>query len=118
MSNRQVAAARVAVVINQAERAVDQAMSQTSLLVSELPDLQREAGLNAAWAQPAVASVCSALNDLTSARAALIEAHRSLSAVQRKLGVTTFESPNNDKPPENGPRLPVTGCAEVRPLRA
>lgn len=117
MSNRHAAAARVAEYINDAERALDDAMARTSVLVSEMPALQREAGLNGAWAQPAVASICSALSDLTSARAALIDAHRSLSAVQRKLGVEVMETPNQDKPPETGPR-PVLREGQVVPIAA
>ena len=118
MSNRQAAAMRVTDFINHAERALDEALSKTSVLVSELPGLQRDAGLNAAWAQPAVASVCAALSNLTSARAALIDAHRSLSAVQRKLGIVTFETPNNDKPPETKPIMPRLEADTVVPLRA
>ena len=118
MSQRETTVAKVAAYINHAEQSLDEAMSRTSILVSELPNLQRDAGLNAAWAQPAVASVCAALNDLTSARAALIDAHKSLSAVQRKLGVVTLETPNNDKPSETGPITPRAGAAVVVPMRA
>lgn len=118
MSNRQAAAQRVADYINTAEQSLDEALARTSLLVSELPALQRDAGLNAAWAQPAVVSVCSALSDLTSARAALIDAHRSLSAVQRKLGVHVMESPNHDKPPETRPLAPQAQDSKVVPIAA
>jgi len=118
MSQREATAIRVADYINHAEQSLDEALSRTSILVSELPSLQRDAGLNAAWAQPAVASVCAALNNLTSARAALIDAHKSLSAVQRKLGVTTLETPNNDKPAETGPFARQAEAAVVVPMRA
>ncbi len=53
--------------------------------------------MNGAWAQPAVASVCAALNDMTGARASLISAHKSLSAIQRKLGVTVAEGGAGEK---------------------
>ncbi len=97
MSERQEAAERVAAIINEAEQAMDAAMARASLLLTELPGLQTQAGLNGAWAQPAVASVCSALGDMTAARGSLIAAHKSLSAVQRKLGVTVAEMPTNGK---------------------
>jgi len=100
MSDRDIAAARVADIINEAERAMDAAMSRASQLLTELPALQGQAGLNGAWAQPAVASVCAALNDMTGARASLISAHKSLSVVQRKLGVTVAEGTSNNKPDE------------------
>lgn len=104
MSNRQQAADRVARMIHDAERAMDIAMAKTSALVTELPTLQSEAGLNAAWAQPVVASMCAALGDMTAARGSIIGAHKSLSAIQRKLGVTALELPNNSK--EDGPVRP------------
>jgi hypothetical protein len=110
MSDQHLAAARVAVIINEAERAMDDAMARASLLVAELPQLQQQAGLNAAWAQPAVASVCSALSDMTTARGSLIAAHKSLSAVQRKLGVTVSEVPGNSK--EEGPTPAKTAESE------
>ncbi|MGK2910708.1 MAG: hypothetical protein ACSLE1_13055 [Sphingobium sp.] len=94
---QQEAADRVAQMINDAEREMDYAMAQTSRLVTELPSLQTEAGLNAAWAQPVVVSLCSALGDMGTARGSIIGAHKSLSAIQRRLGLATMESPNNDK---------------------
>lgn len=111
MSERDIAAARVAIIINEAERAMDAAMSRASQLLTELPALQGQAGLNGAWAQPAVASVCAALNDMTGARASLISAHRSLSAVQRKLGVTVAEGMGNDK--EDGTTRPMGELTEA-----
>lgn len=111
MSERDIAAARVAIIINEAERAMDGAMSRASQLLTELPALQGQAGLNGAWAQPAVASVCAALNDMTGARASLISAHRSLSAVQRKLGVTVAEGMANDK--EDGTMRPMGELTET-----
>ena len=57
MSDRDIAAARVADIINEAERAMDAAMARASQLLTELPALQGQAGLNGAWAQPAVVSV-------------------------------------------------------------
>jgi len=118
MSERDIAAARVAAIINEAERAMDAAMSRASMLVTELPALQGQAGLNGAWAQPAVVSVCAALTDMTAARASLIAAHKSLSAVQRKLGVVVAETGLNDKVAD-GATVPKTGHnADVVRLRA
>lgn len=117
MSERQEAAERVAIIINEAERAMDAAMARASLLLAELPELQVQAGLNGAWAQPAVASVCSALGDMTTARGSLIAAHKSLSAVQRKLGVTVAEVPANGKDPE-GATAPRAEDDRVIRLRA
>lgn len=97
MSSQQEAAQRVARMINEAERAMDVAMAKASILVTELPSLQTEAGLNAAWAQPVIVSVCAALGDMTAARGSIIGAHKSLSAIQRKLGISVMESPNNSK---------------------
>ena len=98
MSERRLAAERVAAIINEAEQAMDLALSRASILLTELPHLQQQAGVNGAWAQPAVTSLCTALAGMTAARGSLIDAHRSLSAVQRKLGVTVAEVPLNEKP--------------------
>ncbi len=97
MSSQQEAADRVAQMINEAERAMDIAMAKTSALVTELPSLQTEAGLNAAWAQPVIVSVCAALGDMTAARGSIIGAHKSLSVIQRKLGISIMELPTNSK---------------------
>lgn len=97
MSDKNLAAQRVADLINDAERAMDEAMARASILVAELPQLQAQAGLNAGWAQPAIVSVCAALSDMTTARGSLISAHKSLSVIQRKLGLVTVMIPGNDK---------------------
>jgi len=97
MTDQNLAAQRVADLINDAERAMDQAMAKASILVVELPQLQTQAGLNAGWAQPAIVSVCAALSDMTAARGSLISAHKSLSLIQRKLGLVTTLMPNNYK---------------------
>lgn len=104
--NRDLAAQRVSELINEAEQAMDQALSRASRLVTELPELQTQAGLNAAWAHPVVVAVCSALGDMTEARGSLIHAHRSLSVIQRRLGVALIELPTGDKD-ETGPIRPV-----------
>jgi hypothetical protein len=119
MTNAQVAAQRASDIINEAERAMDLALARASTLVTELPELQKQAGLNSSWAQPAVASVCAALGDMSAARASIIGAHKSLSAIQRKLGVTLMESPNNSKEGD-GPVVPATARSAdiVVPLRA
>jgi len=103
--NRDLAAQRVSDLINDAEQAMDEALSRASRLVTELPALQAQAGLNAGWAQPVVVAVCSALGDMTEARGSLIHAHRSLSVIQRRLGVALMEIPTNDKD-QTGPILP------------
>lgn len=113
MSNQNLAAQRVADLINDAERAMDLAMAKASILVSELPQLQSQAGLNAGWAQPAIVSVCSALSDMTTARGSLISAHKSLSTIQRRLGMVTMEVPNNSKS-DDGPTRPAQAFADDR----
>ncbi len=122
MSNRNDAARRVALMINDAERAMDVAMAKASLLVTELPNLQNEAGLHASWAQPVIVSVCSALGDMTTARGSIIGAHKSLSAIQRRLGIV-MEGPYNpkeDEVPEERryPELRAGRSETVIPLRA
>ena len=119
MSERNLAAQRVADLINDAERAMDEAMAKASLLVAELPRLQTQAGLNAGWAQPAIVSVCAALSDMTTARGSLIGAHKSLSVIQRKLGLVTVAGPVNDKISDS-PSAPaiLSGDNRVVALRA
>jgi hypothetical protein len=122
MSNRNDAARRVARMINDAERAMDVAMAKASLLVTELPNLQTEAGLHASWAQPVIVSVCSALGDMTTARGSIICAHKSLSAIQRRLGIVmeVFPNPKEDEVPEERryPELRAGRSETVIPLRA
>lgn len=116
MTDQYEAAQRVSAMINEAEQAMDAAMAKTSGLLAELPSLQLAAGLNASWAQPAVQSVCTALGEMAAARASIIGAHKGLSAVQRKLGLTIMETPNNSKD-EPGPVIPIRGH-QLAPLRA
>lgn len=113
------AAAEVAEMINDAERAMDVAMAKASRLITEGPALIKQAGLNGAWVQPAVSRVCSALGSMSAARGEIIDAHTSLSAVQRKLGIALLETPDNTKVPD-GTTIPKTGRAgeTVVPLRA
>ena len=121
MSNRTEAAQKVAKMINDAEQAMDVAMAKASLLVTELPNIQTEAGLHASWAQPVIVSVCSALGDMTTARGSIIGAHRSLSVIQRKLGIALMEGPVNPKDdPEEPPKpgLVALRSDTVVPLRA
>lgn len=120
MPNRNEAAEKVAKMINDAEQAMDLALAKASLLVTELPNIQTEAGLNASWAQPVIVSVCSALGDMTTARGSIIGAHRSLSAIQRKLGIPLMEGTNNPKDdPERPPVAVHTRHLDtVVPLRA
>ena len=119
MSSRQLAADRASRLIHEAEQAMDVAMARASALVTELPSLQIEAGLHASWAQPAVASVCSALGDMTSARGAILDAHKSLAAIQRRLGIVRLEGPNNPKEDDEIHGRPVRGANErVVALRA
>lgn len=114
--NRDLAALRVSELINDAEQAMDYALSRASLLVTELPELQTQAGLNAAWSQPVVVAVCAALGDMSEARGSLIHAHRTLSAIQRRLGVALRELPTNSKG-DDGPAMPApTGRAGVLQL--
>lgn len=113
MSIQQEAAERVARMINEAERAMDIAMAKTSILVTELPSLQSDAGLNAAWAQPVIVSVCAALGDMTAARGSIIGAHKSLSVIQRRLGISVMELPGNNKEVPV-PVPPPTGYSDGR----
>lgn len=113
MSDKTLAAQRVADLINDAERAMDQAMAKASILVAELPQLQSQAGLNAGWSQPAIVSVCAALSDMTTARGSLISAHKSLSIIQRKLGLVIFAGPGNGKPSDDA-TIPATAFADSR----
>ncbi len=113
MSDKNLAAQRVADLINDAERAMDEAMARASILVAELPQLQAQAGLNAGWAQPAIVSVCAALSDMTTARGSLISAHKSLSVIQRKLGLVIVAGPGNGKPSDDA-TIPASGFADNR----
>ena len=113
MSNKNQAAQRVAELINDAEKAMDEAMAKASILVAELPQLQTQAGLNAGWAQPAIVSVCAALSDMTTARGSLISAHKSLSVIQRKLGLAIVAGPGNSKPSDDS-TIPPLGLRDNR----
>jgi len=79
---------------------MDLAMAKASILVAELPQRQTQAGLNAGRAQPAIVSVCAALSDMTTARGSLISAHKSLSVIQRKLGLRISAASQDGRPDE------------------
>jgi hypothetical protein len=87
-----------------AEQAVDAALGEAAALMALLPQARREAALAATVAQPAFSAAADSVAALARARGDLVEAHRTLAALARKLGLDTLAAGPMDKPKDDRPR--------------
>ena len=89
------------------EAAIDSAVREAATLVASLPTARSEAYLSAITGQRTFDSTASSLAALVQARSNMVDAHNSLSALARKLGLEALAVGPVDKP-ENPP-TDVTG---------
>lgn len=87
-----------------AESAVDRALTDAATLAAALPGARAEAALAATTGQPAFEQVAASIAALAQARGHLVDAHRSLGALARRLGLDVLAAGPLDKP---GDRPPV-----------
>lgn len=86
-----------------AEQAVDAALGEAAALMALLPQARREAALAATVAQPAFSAAADSVAALARARGDLVEAHRTLAALARKLGLDALAAGPMDKPKDDRP---------------
>ena len=105
----------VAAGLYAAETAIDAALAEVAGLAALLPDARSQALLSATTGQQVFDGASASLSALTAARARLVETHRALSAVARRLGLDILAVGPLDKPED---RPPVGGGQPtVRPER-
>ena len=97
--------------VQAAEIALDKALVEIAGLAAALPDARLKASLAATTAQPAFDGVAASLLAVTEARAHLGGAHRTLSALARKLGLETVAAGPMEKPED---RPPLDGSEALR----
>lgn len=97
--------------VHAAEAAVDHALIETAVLVAALPEARMRAGLSATTGQAAFDDLAASLSALTQARARLGGAHRTLSALARRLGLDVVAAGPVDKPDD---QPPMDGSGGVR----
>lgn len=86
-----------------AETAIDRAVLETASLAALLPAARSQAFLSAVTGQKAFDGTAASLSALSEARAHLIDTHRTLAALARKLGLETLAIGPLDKPDDTPP---------------
>lgn len=86
-----------------AESAIDQALIETANLAAALPAARAEAWLSAVSGQSAFAGAAGAVSALSEARAHIVQTHKTLTALARKLGLETLAVGPVDKPGDGKP---------------
>lgn len=86
-----------------AESAIDQALIETAKLAAALPAARAEAWLSAVTGQRAFEGAAATISALAEARAHIIQTHKTLSALARKLGLEVLAVGPLDKPGDGPP---------------
>ena len=100
MLNQRVSSAKkIAADLHQAEDAIDEAMIRIAMLAATLPTARRDMNMSAIVGQDAVAKVANALAAAGEVRQLLTDAHLSLTATQKQIGLGTRMFGAGVKPP-------------------
>jgi hypothetical protein len=86
-----------------AESAIDQALIETATLAAALPAARADAWLSAVSGQGAFAGTAGAITALSEARAHIVQTHKTLTALARRLGLETLAVGPLDKPGDGPP---------------
>lgn len=86
-----------------AETAIDRALLETANLAALLPTARAEALLSAVIGQKAFEGVAASISALAHARAHMVDTHKTLAALARKLGLDTLAIGPLDKPDDRPP---------------
>lgn len=86
-----------------AETAIDQALIATATLAAALPAARAEAWLSAVTGQSAFTGTAGAISALSDARAHIVQTHKTLTALARKLGLESLAVGPVDKPGDGPP---------------
>lgn len=100
---RALAGRQVAVALEKAEAALDQAVADVAGLAAMLPGARLRADLTAVTGQKVFEGATETLSLVAQARGRLVETHRRLDALNKALGSPVATGPT-DKPEEDGPR--------------
>jgi hypothetical protein len=90
LNNRLAAARSVAPVLHQTETLLDNAVVQTSDLVTTLIGARRHANLSTVVGQSVLDCVAQSLQLQVQAQAKMVEAHQLLDGVKTNIGLRTF----------------------------
>lgn len=86
-----------------AEAAIDQALIETATLAAALPTARSDAWLSAVTGQRAFEKTAATITALSQARAHIVQTHKTLTALARKLGLETLAIGPLDKPGDTPP---------------
>lgn len=101
---RQQIGERLAAQLYSAETAIDVALRETAGLAALLPQARAGAYLSATTGQRAFDGAAGSIRSLTEARGQLVDAHRTLAALARRLNLETLAAGPTDKPDDRPPR--------------
>lgn len=101
--NRLTVGETLATRLYAAESAIDQALMETASLAAALPAARADAWLSAVAGQGAFAGTAGAISALSEARAHIIQTHKTLTALARKLGLEALAVGPVDKPGDGEP---------------
>lgn len=101
--NRLTVGETLATRLYAAESAIDQALMETASLAAALPAARADAWLSAVAGQGAFAGTAGAISALSDARAHIIQTHKTLTALARKLGLEALAVGPVDKPGDGEP---------------
>lgn len=86
-----------------AEAAVDRAIGEAAILAAALPDARAGAWLSAVAGQRAFTGTAAAISALAEARGHLVQTHKTLAALARKMGLDALAVGPVDKPGDTPP---------------
>jgi hypothetical protein len=104
---RQIIGEALASRLYAAEAAIDAAIAETAQLTALLPGARAEAYLSAVAGQKAFDGAAASVAALTEARGRLVDTHRALEALARRLGLATLAAGPVDKPDDDPSRDPT-----------
>ena len=97
----------LSVRLHAAEAAIDAALTEAALLAAMLPAARSQAYLSAVVGQKAFDGAAASISALTQARAHMVDTHRTLAALARRMGLETLAVGPLDKPED---QIPVGGA--------
>ena len=93
--------------LHAAETAIDAALTETALLAAMLPAARSQAYLSAVVGQKAFDGAAASISALAQARSHMVDTHRTLAALARRLSLDTLAVGPLDKPED---QIPVGGA--------
>lgn len=116
LNERLSAAKKIAADLHQAEDAIDETMIRIAQLAATLPTVRRDINMSAIVGQEAMAKVAHALAAAGEVRQLLTDAHISLTATQKQIGLGARMFGAGVKPPAISTETSSGGVTEVAHL--